>query len=98
VPGPVAVQTAFAAAEIIADASARTLVLDGREAGVVDLDDPRRLVFGYMRRIADLIDAFRPAGASIDVLHLGGGACARRHCHRQEFPRRRQRERICRHQ
>ena len=75
-PGPVAVQTAFAAAEIIADASARTLVLDGREAGVVDLEDPRRLVFGYMRRIADLIDVFRPAGSAIDVLHLGGGACA----------------------
>jgi len=29
-----------------------------------------------MRRIADLIDAFRPAGASVDVLHVGGGACA----------------------
>jgi spermidine synthase len=76
VPAPVAVRTEFADAEIIADASARTLVLDGREAGVVDLDDPRRLVFGYMRRIADLIDAFRPAGSSIDALHAGGGACA----------------------
>jgi spermidine synthase len=76
VPAPVAVRTAFADAEIISDASARTLVLDGREAGVVDLEDPRRLVFGYMRRIADLIDAFRPAGSAIDVLHAGGGACA----------------------
>jgi spermidine synthase len=76
IPGPIFSRTEFASAEIIADASARTLVLDGREAGVVDLDDPRRLVFGYMRRIGDLIDAFRPAGASIDVLHVGGGACA----------------------
>lgn len=75
-PGPIAVRTEFADAEIIADATARTLVLDGREAGVVDLDDPRRLVFAYMRRIADLIDAFRPAGTGVDVLHAGGGACA----------------------
>ena len=29
-----------------------------------------------MRRIADLIDAFRPEGSSVDVLHVGGGACA----------------------
>jgi spermidine synthase len=76
VPAPVAVRTAFADAEILAEASSRTLVLDGREAGIVDLDDPRRLVFGYMRRIADLVDAFRPPGTAIDVLHVGGGACA----------------------
>lgn len=76
-PAPVAVRTAFAEAEVIAsDASSRTLLLDGREAGVVDLKDPTRLSFGYMRRIADLIDAFRPAGSSVDVLHVGGGACA----------------------
>lgn len=78
-PAPVAVRTAFAQAEIVADASrpsSRTLFLDGREAGVVDLNDPKRLTFAYMRRIADLIDAFRPAGSSIDVLHVGGGACA----------------------
>ena len=29
-----------------------------------------------MRRIADLIDAFRPPGTALDVLHVGGGACA----------------------
>ncbi|MBE2317443.1 fused MFS/spermidine synthase [Solirubrobacter sp. CPCC 204708] len=75
-PAPVAVRTEFAQAEIVAEASARTLFLDGREAGVVDLDDPRRLVFAYMRRIADLIDAFRPSGSAIDVFHVGGGACA----------------------
>jgi SAM-dependent methyltransferase len=70
------VRTELADAEIIAHASARTLVLDGREAGIVDLADPRRLVFPYMRRIADLIDAFRPAGSAIEVIHAGGGACA----------------------
>jgi len=78
-PAPVELRTDHALAEVIADPhrpSARTLLLDGREAGQVDLSDPRRLSFAYMRRIADLIDAFRPAGSGIDVLHVGGGACA----------------------
>jgi spermidine synthase len=64
---------------VVADSfrpTTRTLVLDGREAGQVDLADPRRLTFAYMRRIADLIDAFRSPGAGIDALHLGGGAFA----------------------
>ena len=78
-PSPVTVHTGQALAEVIADPqrpSARTLVLDGREAGQVDLADPRRLGFAYMRRIADLIDAFRSPGAGIDALHVGGGAFA----------------------
>jgi spermidine synthase len=78
-PKPVEVRTAFALAEIVADQfrpSTRTLLLDGREAGQVDLNDPRRLTFAYMRRIADLMDGFRPAGSGIDALHLGGGAFA----------------------
>src|SRR3954470_6001428 len=79
VPAPVSLRTAHAFAEVIADPghpSSRTLLLDGREAGQVDLRDPRALSFSYMRRIADLVDAFRPPGAGIDVLHVGGGACA----------------------
>jgi spermidine synthase len=78
-PAPVTLQTAHALAEVVADPrrpSSRMLLLDGREAGQVDLADPRALTFAYMRRIADLIDAFRAPGAAIDVLHLGGGACA----------------------
>jgi spermidine synthase len=78
-PAPVELRTELALAEVVADdfrPSCRTLLLDGREAGQVDLEDPRRLTFAYMRRIADLIDAFRPAGAGIDALHLGGGAFA----------------------
>ncbi len=78
-PAPVEQRTAYALAEVVADPrrpSARTLVLDGREAGQVDLADPRRLAFAYMRRIADLVDAFRPPGTALDVLHLGGGPCA----------------------
>jgi spermidine synthase len=78
-PAPISLRTDHALAEVIADPghpSSRTLLLDGREAGQVDLRDPRVLTFGYMRRIADLIDAFRPAGGGVDVLHVGGGACA----------------------
>lgn len=71
-----AVRTEFAQAEVVAEDSRRTLFLDGREAGVVDLKDPTRLTFAYMRRIADMVDAFRPPGTAIDVLHVGGGACA----------------------
>jgi spermidine synthase len=79
VPKPVSLDTAFAHAEVIFDPrrpSSRTLVLDGREAGQVDVGDPRRLEFGYMRRIADLIDAMRAPGVGLDVLHVGGGAFA----------------------
>jgi spermidine synthase len=75
----VEVRTDYALAEVISDPfrpSTRTLVLDGREAGQVDLRDSRRLTFAYMRRIADVIDAFRPPGAGVDALHLGGGAFA----------------------
>jgi spermidine synthase len=77
VPAPV--RTPHALAEVVPDPfrpAARTLLLDGREAGAVDLEDPRRLTFSYMRRIADLIDAFRPPGAGVDALHVGGGAFA----------------------
>jgi len=76
---PVELRTPFQYAEVVADPfrpSLRTLLLDGREAGQVDVEDPRRLTFAYMRRIADLVDAFRPAGAAIDALHVGGGAFA----------------------
>ena len=78
-PAPVERRTEHALAEVVADPgrpSTRTLLLDGREAGQVDLNNPRRLGFAYMRRIADLIDAFRPEGTGLDVVHVGGGACA----------------------
>jgi spermidine synthase len=78
-PAPVERRTSFALAEVLADPrrpSSRMLLLDGREAGQVDLADPRRLAFAYMRRIADLVDAFRPPGTAVDAVHVGGGAFA----------------------
>jgi spermidine synthase len=51
------------------------LELDGMEQSAVDLDDPTHLVFDYMRRIGDLIDAIQPASpAPIRALHVGGAA------------------------
>lgn len=47
------------------------------EQSAVDRDDPTHLVFDYMRRIGDLIDAIQPsAPAPIRVLHVGGAAMA----------------------
>jgi spermidine synthase len=51
------------------------LAVDGMEQSAVDLDDPTHLVFDYMRRIGDLIDALEPPAPSpIRVLHVGGAA------------------------
>lgn len=50
------------------------LRLDGQEAAHVDLRDPTRLAFPYVRRIGDLVDLAAPPGVALDVVHLGGGA------------------------
>lgn len=48
------------------------LEMDGMQQSAVDLGDPRKLVFDYMRRIADLIDAMPQE--HLRVLHVGGAA------------------------
>ena len=50
------------------------LVIDGTPQSHVNLRDPSDLFFEYMRRIGHVIDLFRPEGAAISALHLGGGA------------------------
>src|SRR5689334_1167082 len=55
--------------------SGRLLFLGGIECSYVDLADPRHLEFSYIRRIADLVDLFRPARAPIEAVHIGGGGC-----------------------
>ncbi|WP_024356759.1 spermidine synthase [Leucobacter chironomi] len=50
------------------------LLVDGTPQSHVDLRDPSELFFEYVRRIGHVIDLFRPAGAPISALHLGGGA------------------------
>jgi spermidine synthase len=51
------------------------LELDDMQQSVVDLSDPTRLVFDYVRRIGDVIDAMPPRRPEpIRVLHVGGAA------------------------
>ena len=50
------------------------LRLDGMDQSYVDLTDPTRLVFEYVRRLGDVVDAVAPAGEPIRVVHVGGAA------------------------
>jgi hypothetical protein len=50
------------------------LNIDGRPQSCVDLDDPTRLDFDYVRRIGDVLDAWGSPGDPVRVLHIGGGA------------------------
>ena len=54
--------------------SAFTLRVDGTDQSHVDLDDPTRLEFDYMQRIADVIDGHGTAGQPLRVVHIGGAA------------------------
>ncbi|TYB92098.1 spermine synthase [Micromonospora sp. WP24] len=63
--------------ELAADPVRRTgrlLLAAGVEQSYVDVDDPRYLHFEYVRRMAAVADVAAPAGATLDALHLGGGA------------------------
>lgn len=48
------------------------LELDDMQQSAVDLGDPTRLVFDYMRRVGDVIDRLPPG--PVRVLHVGGAA------------------------
>lgn len=50
------------------------LRLDAMDQSHVDLEDPSRLVFDYVRRIGDVIDAHALPGEPLRVLHVGGAA------------------------
>ena len=62
--------------EIVAGARPESLLLrkDGMSQSEVDLADPTRLAFDYVRRMADVVDLAAPAGERLRVLHIGGGA------------------------
>lgn len=51
----------------------RLLRLDGEDCSHVDLRDPGRVEFAYVRRLADVADALAPPRAPITALHVGGG-------------------------
>jgi MFS family permease len=75
-PNPCDIETAYHCARIERDPAVpggRTLVLNSARHSYVDLDDPRHLEFEYTQWIGAVVDSFRPAGAPIDALHVGGG-------------------------
>ena len=78
VDSPCETQTAYYCLSVVEDPnldSGRTLVLDDLRHSYVDLDDPTRLEFWYVRRIVDAIDAHTAStDTPIDVVYLGGGA------------------------
>ncbi|GAB6897749.1 fused MFS/spermidine synthase [Kineosporia succinea] len=71
------VQVAQGTAEIVPDPErpdSFTLLVEGTAQSHVDLADPTRLDFEYMRWLGFLIDAADEPGQPLNVLHLGGGA------------------------
>jgi len=50
------------------------LRLSGMNQSCVDLADPTRLVFEYVQRMADVLDAVAPQGEPVRVVHVGGAA------------------------
>lgn len=64
-------------AEIDEDAftdGAFILSIGGAQQSHVDLGNPGHVFYEYLRRIANVLDIFKPAGEPIRMLHLGAGA------------------------
>lgn len=64
-------------ADLLADADrpgSWELLLDGVPQSHVDLADPAHLEFEYVRRIGHVMDMAADTGATLEVVHLGGGA------------------------
>ncbi len=55
-------------------ANAFTLRVGRTDQSYVDLDDPLRLEFDYVQRIADVLDSLAPQGERLRVVHIGGAA------------------------
>lgn len=53
---------------------AYTLRMGFTDQSYVDLDDPLRLEFDYVQRIADAVDAHAEPGRRLRVVHVGGAA------------------------
>ena len=65
-------------AELVPDGDGRrgwTLYVNGVPSSHVDLDDPNRLDFEYVRWFADAVDVLAPEGEPLRVTHLGGAGC-----------------------
>ncbi|GAA3709994.1 spermidine synthase [Zhihengliuella alba] len=66
------------------------LQVNGVPSSHVDLADPGRLDFEYMRWMAALLRARFPADARLRALHLGGGACSMARWVHSAYPEARQ--------
>jgi hypothetical protein len=55
-------------------ARAYTLRVGRTDQSYVDLDDPRRLEFDYLQRMADVVDCAAEPGRPLRVVHVGGAA------------------------
>jgi spermidine synthase len=65
-------------AELVPDRDGRqgwTMVINGVPSSHVDLDDPLRLEFEYVRWIARVVDLLDEPGAPLRAVHLGGAGC-----------------------
>jgi spermidine synthase len=75
--GEVVLRTGENETVLVADptrARAFTLRVGRTDQSYVDLDDPLRLEFDYVQRIADVLDCLAPAGQRLTVVHVGGAA------------------------
>ncbi|MEW6582414.1 MAG: fused MFS/spermidine synthase, partial [Actinomycetota bacterium] len=75
-PGPIA--AAHVTVEIRGDGESpggRLVLMDGVEASHVDLADPTRVTFEYLRHITRLVDAAVPAPRPVEAVQVGGGPC-----------------------
>ena len=79
-PDPVAGRYPVATGQVslVPDGDGRrgwTMMINGVPSSHVDLDDPLRLDFEYLRWIADVLDVMQADGEALRVLHLGGAGC-----------------------
>lgn len=77
---PYPIATDFVTVEIRPDRDpdhpgGRLLLMDGVEASHVDLDDPTRIAFEYLRHLVGVIDAMFPPREPLDAFQVGGGPC-----------------------
>jgi len=73
---PCDVESTYHCASVVEDPareSGRVLVLDDLNHSYVDLDDPRRLEFAYVRWIGDALDALAAPREPLDAVFVGGG-------------------------
>jgi spermidine synthase len=72
------VQLAGGRVEFLPDGDGRrgwTMLVDGVPSSHVDLDDPARLDFEYMRWTGDVVDLAFPDGEPVAAVHVGGAGC-----------------------